>query len=117
VTGPSQQSAQLLHAAQLGLERAGAMLLCSGAPAVPGAHSAIPLQGGCGAKGPALSHVAGSPAMLAVGLVWEAPAASSADIAALSGALQSSLQLGQIYPGARGSGPGRGPARLNAPPL
>ncbi len=89
------------------------MLLCSGAPAVPGAHSAIPLQGGCGAKGPALSHVAGSPAMLAVGLVWEAPAASSADIAAL----QSSLQLGQIYPGARGSGPGRGPARLNAPPL
>ncbi len=93
------------------------MLCCTEALAAPGRSLGAPRQGGCGAKGPALSHVAGSPAMLAVGLVWEAPAASSADIAALSGALQSSLQLGQIYPGARGAGPGRGPARAHAPPL
>ena len=58
------------------------------------------MQGGCGARGAADARVGGSPAMLAVGLVWEAAAASGADIAALGGALQTSLQLGQIVPGA-----------------
>ncbi len=38
--------------------------------------------------------------MLAVGLVWEGPPASGADIAALGAALQTTLQLAQIFPGA-----------------
>ena len=66
----------------------------------------VSAQGGCGARGAADARVGGSPAMLAVGLVWEAQAASGADIALLGGALQTSLQLGQIVPGAQ---PAAGP--------